>query len=307
MQPIYNNPNNNHNMTSYDMGYNGCYPFYPSMQQIQQISMSPIQPVSIHQIQPIPLHSEEPIDGEYFVSIDVECAATGYGHFDSAPCRIAMVDFYGNILFDRIANVPNLVDPLFEFTGLTKWDIQNKGESLSNVLAEFHDILSSMNKMYKFGVTIIGQSVVMDIIWTQLRCNVHYNRVVDIAHQFRTKQNKWSKFQYYSLRQVAWALLDCQMNDRYHDPTEDARVTIKLYRDFCLNANVLNAAKDRLIYFKHNQYFPDFRILPKFNQCSGMYSPSKCSCGQKVALGVDGVEHIPILRKLYNKYQKTHI
>eukprot|EP01083_Nonionella_stella_P204793 746286_1 len=30
--------------------------------------------------------------GEYFVSIDVECGATGYGHFDSAPVRISMVD-----------------------------------------------------------------------------------------------------------------------------------------------------------------------------------------------------------------------
>merc|ERR1712154_282093 len=97
-------------------------------------------------------------DGEFFVCIDVECAATGYGHFDSAPCRIAMVDFFGEVLFDRIAQVPNLVDPLTEFTGLTKWEIQHKGDSLQNVLSEFHALLSSLNKQYQHGVTIIGQS-----------------------------------------------------------------------------------------------------------------------------------------------------
>ena len=65
------------------------------------------------------------LSGEFFVSIDVECAATGHGHFDSAPCRIAMVDFFGNVLYDQVCSVPNLKDPLSEFTGLSKWQIRN--------------------------------------------------------------------------------------------------------------------------------------------------------------------------------------
>ncbi len=82
------------------------------------------------------------LDGEYFVCIDVECAAIGYGHFDSFPCRIGMVDFYGNILFDSgPIFVPNLIDPSTEFTGLTSYDITNNGKLLDNVLLELHNRL----------------------------------------------------------------------------------------------------------------------------------------------------------------------
>eukprot|EP01083_Nonionella_stella_P254019 873485_1 len=110
------------------------------------------------------------LDGEYFVCIDVECAAIGYGHFDSYPCRIGMVDFYGNILFDSgPIFVPNLVDPLTEFTGLSSYDIVNAGKFLENLLIELHNRLFYLNKLYKHGVTIIGQSISMDIVWTNLR------------------------------------------------------------------------------------------------------------------------------------------
>ncbi len=49
------------------------------------------------------------------VSIDVECAAIGRGHFDKGPCRIAMVDCDGKVLFDEICDVPGMTDAL---TGL---------------------------------------------------------------------------------------------------------------------------------------------------------------------------------------------
>ncbi len=81
------------------------------------------------------------LDGEYFVCIDVECAAIGYGQFDSGP------------IF-----VPNLIDPLTEFTGLTSYDIINNGKLLDNVLLELHNRLYYLNKLYKHGVTIVGQS-----------------------------------------------------------------------------------------------------------------------------------------------------
>eukprot|EP00483_Globobulimina_turgida_P001868 UN01870 len=189
------------------------------------------------------------LDGEYFVSIDVECAAIGYGHFDSAPCRIAMVDFYGNILFDEITNVPNLVDPLSEFTGLTAWQINRKGQLLRNVLCMFHKKLSYLNKLYKYGVTIIGQSIVMDIIWTSLQNGVHYNRIIDIAQLFKTC-GTYNRYQYYSLRQCSWALLSHHMNEKYHDPTEDAQIAMKLYREFCLNGQSLSYAQEKLKLLK---------------------------------------------------------
>eukprot|EP00488_Nonionellina_sp_1-RS-2012_P000301 TRINITY_DN10878_c0_g1_i2.p1 TRINITY_DN10878_c0_g1~~TRINITY_DN10878_c0_g1_i2.p1 ORF type:complete len:146 (-),score=24.75 TRINITY_DN10878_c0_g1_i2:315-752(-) len=145
----------------------------------------------------------------------------------------------------------------------------------------------------------------MDIIWTKLVRNVHYQRIIDIAHQFRTKSEVWSKFTYYSLRQAAWALLQCNMNLEYHDPAEDARVSMTLYREFCLDCDILNAAKHKLKYMKDQNKFPNFKVYTKFRQCCAMYSPSKCFCGQKTAvhLNVDVYidKDIEELRKLYQE------
>lgn len=246
------------------------------------------------------------MDGEFFVSIDVECAATGHGHFDSAPCRIAMVDFFGTVLFDQIANVPHLMDPLTEFTGLRADQIIN-APPLEKVLRQLHCLLAEFNHGYRFGVTIVGQSLIMDLIWTELNQGVHYNRAIDIAQLFKTKAERWSKPTYYSLRQAAWGLMGCDMNGDFHDPTEDARVTMQLYRECCLEGHVLEQCKQRLQELKWKKKFPDFKVRTQFYQCSGMYNPSRCHCGQETAIGVDGVEHIEKLRTLYNAHRKKPV
>jgi len=251
-----------------------------------------------------PPDAPQMIEGECFVSIDVECAATGHGHFDLLPCRVAMVDFYGNTLFDRVCSPEAVVDPLQEFTGLTAWQIK-RAPSLTAVLSEFHQLLAWLNNQYRHGVTVIGQSVVMDLVWARLVPNKHYRRTIDIAQLFRTANCnfEYKKYQYYSLRQAAWALLGLEMNNTFHDPTEDARVTIQLYRDFCLSPAVLHSARQRLEHFKASCSFPDFRVVTKFKQCSAMYAPSRCACGQKTAVGVEGVEDLEKLRSLYMEHQ----
>jgi len=242
------------------------------------------------------------MDGEFFVSIDVEAAATGHGHFDLAPCRIAMVDFFGNVLFDQIANVPDLMDPLTEFTGLRADQIL-EAEPLEKVLHRFHALLAELNLGYRFGVTIVGQSPILDLIWTELRESVHYQRVIDIAQLFKTKNQRWSKATYYSLRQAAWGLMGVSMNDDFHDPSEDARVTMRLYRECCLDGHVLTECKQRLQELKWKKRFPDFKVVTLFQQCSGMYNASRCRCGQETARGVDSVEDIETLRALYTLYR----
>jgi len=242
------------------------------------------------------------LDGEFFVSIDVESAATGHGHFDLAPCRIAMVDFFGNVLFDQIANVPDLMDPLTEFTGL-RVDQILEAEPLQKVLQRFHSMLAELNVGYRFGVTIVGQSPILDLIWTELREGVHYQRVIDIAQLFKTKSQRWSKPTYYSLRQAAWGLIGLSMNDDFHDPSEDARVTMRLYRECCLDGEVLAGCKQRLQDMKWRKSFPDFKVHTAFHQCSGMYNASRCTCGQATAIGVDSVEDIETLRALYERHR----
>lgn len=255
---------------------------------------------------PGPMELGQNMDGEFFVSIDVECAATGHGHFDSAPCRIAMVDFFGSVLFDEVCNVPDLMDPLSEFTGLNAWQIQ-EAPPLNQVLHRFHAKLAELNSGYRFGVTIVGQSLIMDLIWTQLQCGVHYTRVIDIAQLFKTKSERWSKPTYYSLRQAAWGLMGCDMNGDFHDPTEDARVTMALYRECCLDGHVLSQCKQRLKELKWKKKFPNFKVHTKFYQCNGMYNASRCRCGQKTAFGVDGVEDLETLRALYSEHRHNPV
>ena len=142
------------------------------------------------------------------VSIDVECAATGHGHFDREPCRIAMVDCHGNTMFDMVTKVPNMTDPLFEFTGLSVKEI-NDGVELQVALDKLKKILSKLQRDYKNGVSIVGQAVQNDIAWTKLEKNKHYNQMIDLAPIFKTTH-------FHSLRQCVWALLDTYMNKTLH-------------------------------------------------------------------------------------------
>eukprot|EP00484_Ammonia_sp_Unknown_P003206 CAMPEP_0197073282 /NCGR_PEP_ID=MMETSP1384-20130603/210524_1 /TAXON_ID=29189 /ORGANISM="Ammonia sp." /LENGTH=624 /DNA_ID=CAMNT_0042512115 /DNA_START=457 /DNA_END=2331 /DNA_ORIENTATION=- len=318
---IYNGHVFNEYSHSPSMAYSADLSVHSDVLQMGNMSTSPPSHESIHayypracseSVAPAPpppaAPAPAPREVTKFVCIDVECAATGYGHFDQAPCRIAMTDFYGQVIFDRICKVPALMDPLKEFTGLTEREINyTRGAPLKEVLADFHSMLKRLNQRHEFGVTIIGQSLVMDLIWTQLKKGVHYTQTIDIAHEFKTKHKKWSKHTFYSLRQVAWALLQCNMNQQYHDPTEDARVTMQLYRTFCLYPEQLKVAKQRLQRIKQDNGFPDFRVKLKFPQCSAMYSPSHCKCGQKTAAHCNGVEDLDKLRKLYTEHQSKPV
>ena len=222
-----------------------------------------------------------------FVSIDVECAAIGHGHFDKQPCRIAMVDYDGKTLFDMITKVPNIKDSLIEFTGLTIEDIDEKGVPLKHALDKLHELLSKMQSEHENGVTIIGQAPHNDIIWVKLIKGTHYNKMIDLAPMFRT-----GKY-YYSLRKAAYALLQRDMRDDYHDPTEDARVSMQLFREYhnC-DSSKINQAKNLLKTMGIQRKFPDFRVKVEFEMCQGMYNPKYCWCGQETARDIFDVDKL---------------
>ena len=219
------------------------------------------------------------ISGSYLVSIDVECAAVGHGHFDLVPVRIAMVDCAGKLLFERVTNpcvgTMRIVDPLIEFTGLTTKEIV-KGQHLQIALGELRIMLSELNRRYHSGVIIVGQSVAMDIIWCQLRKHEHYADVIDIGHMFKSSSCM------YSLRMEASVLLDTkdkEMNSEFHDPVEDAQTAMMLYRKVADSkdaASALRRAKEKLNAVFSNGCRPNFKIIPKFKMCPGMLSQSDC-------------------------------
>lgn len=64
-------------------------------------------------------------DAVQYLAVDVECAATGKGHNDRAPCSIAAVDKRGRTVFFRTVKVDEevLFSPMTKITGLTREEI----------------------------------------------------------------------------------------------------------------------------------------------------------------------------------------
>jgi len=97
-----------------------------------------------------------------FVSVDVECAATGRGHNDRAPCRIGAVDETGMAIFDRAVKVPGLFNPLTAITGMTTAMIE-KGMELEAAVEELR------KKCLGPKVVLVGQAIYKDIQWLSLK------------------------------------------------------------------------------------------------------------------------------------------
>eukprot|EP01084_Bolivina_argentea_P207050 353356_1 len=174
-----------------------------------------------------------------------------------------------------------MVDSLIEFTGMTKKEINQKGKDLDNVLNQLHLKLKKLNKSYSKGVTIVGQSVYYDIAWCKLKKDKHYKRFEDISQMFKTGTYR------YSLRKEAYALLEnSEMNSKFHDPTEDARVSIQLFKKYANNPIQLRKAKEKMQRMRIQGEFPNFRVDCKYKQCPGKCDPRRCWCGQKSARNV---------------------
>jgi RNA exonuclease 4 len=157
--------------------------------------------------------------GNRYISIDVECAATGKGHNDRAPCRIGAVDGNGRQLLDVTVHVPNLYDPLTVFTGLTRKQI-DQGTALK-------DALATLRRHCGPHVIIVGQSVHNDIRWLGLVQGKDYSGTVDLAEVFAAKVGK--RTVRFSLRNAAFGLLNRKMSQTSHNPVQDAAVSMQLY------------------------------------------------------------------------------
>jgi hypothetical protein len=154
-----------------------------------------------------------------FISIDVECAATGRGHCDRAPCRIAAVDAHERVLLDVVVHVPNLYNPLFVLTGLT--DVQiSMGMPLRDALAQLRSFCGP-------DVVVVGQAIQNDINWLGLVRGQDYRDLVDLAEAFACDVGK--KMVKHSLRNTAFGLLGVQMSPDFHNPVEDALISMRLF------------------------------------------------------------------------------
>eukprot|EP00747_Dinoflagellata_sp_TGD_P068175 gnl/TRDRNA2_/TRDRNA2_155597_c0_seq1.p1 gnl/TRDRNA2_/TRDRNA2_155597_c0~~gnl/TRDRNA2_/TRDRNA2_155597_c0_seq1.p1 ORF type:complete len:390 (-),score=71.25 gnl/TRDRNA2_/TRDRNA2_155597_c0_seq1:32-1201(-) len=223
-----------------------------------------------------------------YVAVDVECAATGKGHNDRAPCRVGVVDYRGKVLMDQIISVPNLVSPLTPITGLTRQEIEG-GRPCEEVVAEVKSLLGK-------DVTLVGQYIDADIEWLDLHRSIDFKDSVDIASKFRTFNKKHGTDEYYSLAQEVYALLGQKMVGS-HSPVEDSKYSMALFREYVQKPAKLRDARDLLMRMKYNRKFPALNTFKKSMHidgvCGGKFNKERCFCGQSTVTPESGTGYQP--------------
>ena len=211
-----------------------------------------------------------------FLSVDVECVATGRGHNDLGVCRVAVVDENERVLLNELVKPDkSVVSYLTPITGLRAGDLDN-GKSLDAVLAQVHALLSP-------DVTLVGQAVANDIKWLQLDQGVHYKDVVDLSEVFATYNPRFQNTSYFSLQHEADTLLGgvAMIGTGPHDPANDALACIRLHKKYCIKSpHLLASAKQQLL---RNRPPPNFRKQHNYRYegvCMAAFFPAKCTCGQ---------------------------
>jgi len=240
-----------------------------------------------HAISTVSQESTE-TDKEVLISIDVEAAAIGRTHSysDRKPCWVAVVDSEGKELLNLVIQVPNMVSPLTKVTGLTREDIE-KGVPLDEALKRVHSLLIGLGN----NVTLVGQRIDGDISWMQLKKGVHYAKVVELSEEFRTYNERFNDYTYYSLAKEVYGVFGHLMHDdRNHNPLEDAQFSMKLYVECVSNPQKLKMAKNLLRQMSYRKEFP--RVLMAGNQernidgcCGWGFDPKKCLCGAPTLRG----------------------
>ncbi len=100
---------------------------------------------------------------ETFVSIDVECVASGCGHLDRVPVSVGVVDMSEALLFeDKIDPGCVVHSYLTVLTGFKAEDLENK-RSLTEIMTELRS-LSILGP----NVVLVGQGIENDIRWLQV-------------------------------------------------------------------------------------------------------------------------------------------
>ena len=109
-----------------------------------------------------------------YVSIDVECVATGRCHDARSVALVAIVDQDERVLLmKKVKPSETIVSFLTPLTGL------RDGEQLSSVLEEVKRLLGP-------DVVLVGQGVKNDVNWLNLREGEDYSSTVELGELFKT-------------------------------------------------------------------------------------------------------------------------
>eukprot|EP00040_Diaphanoeca_grandis_P005503 m.33117 g.33117 ORF g.33117 m.33117 type:complete len:218 (-) comp16761_c0_seq2:289-942(-) len=208
------------------------------------------------------------------LSLDVECVADGKGHNDRVPCWVAVVDEKGTVLLDQKILVPKMVSPLTEITGITQRMLVAEGRAKEDVFKAVHDLLGA-------DVTLVGQVIGGDCDWLDLVQGVHYSKLVDLAEEFKCWNTKYKSFNRFSLAQTVHGLLSKRsFQSSSHNPSEDAKCSMQLYREWIKPGKAQSGAK-KLNQMKIQRKFPPVnRPTTIDGVCMLAFRPNECTCGQ---------------------------
>lgn len=164
---------------------------------------------------------------EKYVALDCEMVGLGPTGKQSALARCCVVNFDGEVLYDRFVRPKGFVtDFRTKYSGVRQSDLR-KGEACL-----FEECQSDVAKIIKNKV-LVGHAIMndMDVLMLghprgQIRDTAHYRPLM------RTIGHLHIKYRPRALRDLAKQHLNIKIQDGEHDPGVDARATMMLYRKF---------------------------------------------------------------------------
>ena len=135
-----------------------------------------------------------------FLSVDVDCVATGIRHDAREVCYVVVVDADEKILLSKkVKPEKPVVSYLTPLTGIREGDLDN-GEKLLDVIAEVKSLLDPE-------VVLVGQGIKCDINWLQLEQGTDFAEFVDLAEMFKTYNRRYGSISYFTLSHEANTLI----------------------------------------------------------------------------------------------------
>lgn len=138
--------------------------------------------------------------GTRYMSVDVECVASGCRHDDREVCFVSVVDWDENVLLSKKVKPESpVVSYLTPLTGVRAGDLDN-GEKVSDVIAQVKSLLGR-------DVVLVGQGVKSDINWMELQRGQDYADFKDLGELFKAYNQRYRNYNFFSLSHEANTLI----------------------------------------------------------------------------------------------------
>lgn len=161
--------------------------------------------------------------GDVFLSMDVECVATGTDHNSRSVAQVSLVDQAENVLLNLYVKPEKpVVSYLSPLTGLTSEVLEQHGRPLSEALATLRSCLPKC-------ATLVGQNIRQDVEWLGLREGVDFKAMIDLAGLYRIWNEVHKSWSVFGQDHLAKVLLGWDTGTANHDAVTDAIKSMRLY------------------------------------------------------------------------------